>query len=380
MPANETTVLDDTTLRLPEMLADLQRLVETESPSGDHAAVAASAAVVAELVEQRLGRAPEMLVENGCTHVRLRFGTTRVLLLAHHDTVWPLGSLAVQPFSIVDGVIRGPGCFDMKVGLVQAIHAMATLRDRGGDEALDGIELLVTGDEELGSPDSRELIEADAVGCSAALVLEASGDGGALKIGRKGVAVYRVDITGRAAHAGLEPELGVNAGVELAHQILRISEFGRSALGTTVTPTAAGVGTTSNTVPAAAHLLVDSRATSLDEQSRVDAEMHALTPVLAGALVTVDGAPNRPPMDHEHTGPVFARALRLAAEHDLGPLTGIDVGGGSDGNFTAGIGVPTLDGLGAVGGGAHAADEHALVDSIVPRTALLVHLVADLLP
>lgn len=374
-----TDLVDRCADRVPELLRDLERLVTTESPSDDHQAVATSAAVVAELLEQRLGRTPETIVVNGCTHLRLRFGAPRVLLLAHHDTVWPLGTLDEHPFTIVDDVIRGPGCFDMKLGLAQAVHAMAALRDRGGDAALDGVCLLVTGDEEIGSPDSRALIEDEATGCVAALVLEASGDGGALKTGRKGVSNYEVRISGRAAHAGLEPHLGINAGVELARQVLAITTFGDEAVGTTVVPTASRAGTTTNTVPASAVLAVDARATSVDEQLRVDAAMHALVPSLDGAVLAVSGGPNRPPLERTATTALFERARAIATANDLGPLRSIEVGGGSDGNFTAGIGVPTLDGLGAVGGGAHAADEHALVSMIAPRTALLALLVEELL-
>ncbi|HXH33664.1 MAG TPA: M20 family metallopeptidase [Plantibacter sp.] len=372
-------VVDRCTARVPELLQDLEQLILTESPSDDHRAVATSAAVVAELLDRRLGRPPETIVVNGCTHLRLRFGKPRVLLLAHHDTVWPIGSLDEHPFSIVEDVIRGPGCFDMKLGLAQAVHAMAALRDSGGDAALDGVCLLVTGDEELGSPDSRELIETEATGCVAALVLEASGDGGALKTGRKGVSNYEVHITGRAAHAGLEPHLGINAGVELARQVLTIGTLGDDAIGTTVVPTASQAGTTRNTVPASAVLAVDARATSIAEQERVDAAMRALLPSLDGAVIEVTGGPNRPPLEHSASAALFEQARSIAAAHGLGLLRGVEVGGGSDGNFTAGIGVPTLDGLGAVGGGAHADDEHALVSMIGPRTALLALLVEELL-
>jgi glutamate carboxypeptidase len=372
-------MLDEITVRVPQIVDDLRRLVEVESPSHDHGAVALSANAVAELLEERLGVRPEVIIIDGCSHVRLRFGTPRVLILAHHDTVWPIGTLAEHPFSLVDGVIRGPGCFDMKSGLVQAVHALAALQGQVGVAALDGVSLLITGDEELGSPSSQALIEEEAIGCVASLVLEASGDGGALKIGRKGVSVYRVDIEGRAAHAGLEPEKGVNAGIELARQVLGIVDLGEPGLGTTVTPTTSTAGSTANTVPASARLHVDVRATSREEQQRVDDAMHAIRPHDGLARVVVHGGPNRPPMEHIHTRALFERASRLAAQNGLGTLRGVDVGGGSDGNFTAGLGVPTLDGLGAVGGGAHAETEHTLLDWLAPRTALLALLVQDLL-
>ncbi|RBO73088.1 M20/M25/M40 family metallo-hydrolase, partial [Microbacterium sp. H6] len=212
------------------VLADIETLVSCESPSGDLEAVSRSADVVAALGERLLGVAPERIVIDGRTHLRWRFGDPVVLLLGHHDTVWPLGSLRRLPFTVEDGVLRGPGCFDMKTGVVMALHAVAALSDR------TGISILITGDEELGSPSSRALIEQEAIGCAATLVLEASADGGAVKIARKGVSLYRVRVTGRAAHAGLEPERGVNAAVEAAHLVLAIARLGDRSVGTSVTP------------------------------------------------------------------------------------------------------------------------------------------------
>ncbi|MGO4806844.1 M20 family metallopeptidase [Arthrobacter sp. 2MCAF15] len=364
--------------RLPLILADLELLVNCESPSYDFQAVATSANMIADLIEKRLGVRPETFEIAGCRHLRLRFGTPRVIILTHHDTVWPHGTLNAIPFSIVDGVIRGPGCFDMKLGLVQAIHALAVLRERGGDRALDGVSLLVTGDEETGSTTSRALIESEAQGCAGALVLEAAGDGGALKVERKGVSNYRLTVDGRAAHAGLEPEKGVNAGVELAHQILAIETLADVAQGTSVTPTALRAGTTTNTVPAQAMIDVDVRVRSQAEQDRVDLAMRSLVPINPAATLAVTGGVNRPPMERGSALGLFAKAERIANREGLGKIAAIGVGGASDGNFTAGIGVPTLDGLGAVGGGAHARSEHALAGMITTRTALVTALVEEL--
>jgi glutamate carboxypeptidase len=363
------------TVSLYELLADLRRLVECESPSADLEAVARSAEVVARVGATRLGMEPERIVLDGRTHLRWRLGDrpTRLLLLGHHDTVWPLGSLATRPFSVDDGILRGPGCFDMKAGLVMAFHAVASLPDR------DGVTILVTGDEELGSPSSRLLIEEEAAGAVAALVLEASADGGALKTERKGVSLYEVVVHGRAAHAGLEPELGVNATVELAHQTSAIVGFGDPAAGTTVTPTVSQAGTTSNTVPAYGSLFVDVRVRTVEEQERVDALMRGLQPVLPGASLSLLGGANRPPLEASASAALFDRAGALARGLGLGELTSASVGGASDGNFTAGVGTATLDGLGAVGGGAHADDEHVVVEELPRRTALLAALVADLL-
>ncbi|WP_243061016.1 M20/M25/M40 family metallo-hydrolase [Nocardioides sp. SR21] len=357
------------------LLADLRELVECESPSADHEAVARSAEVVARVGSARLGVEPERIVLDGVTHLlwRLGDGPARVLVLGHHDTVWPMGSLATHPFSVEDGVLRGPGCFDMKAGLVMAFHAVASLDDT------DGVTILVTGDEELGSPTSRALIEDEARGLDAALVLEASADGGLLKTERKGVSLYDVRLVGRAAHAGLEPERGVNATVELAHQVLDVAALGRHDLGTTVTPTASGTGTTTNTVPASGSFAVDVRVRTIAEQERVDAAMQSLRPALPGAEIEIHGGPNRPPLEAAASAALYERIGRLAVR--LGqPVPGsAAVGGASDGNFTAGVGTPTLDGLGAVGGGAHAATEHVLVEELPGRTLLLAALVADLL-
>lgn len=357
-----------------EILRTVRALVECESPSADRAAIARSADLVSALGEALLGEAPERFAIDGVTHLRWRFGAeTRVLLLAHHDTVWPLGTLERIPFAVEEGTISGPGSFDMKVGLAMAMHAIAELDDR------DGIALLVTGDEEVGSVTSRALIEETARGARAALVLEASADGGALKIGRKGATAYEILITGCAAHAGLEPERGVNASIELAHQMLAVTALADPERGTTATVTVAASGSTANTVPARASFTVDVRATSSAEQQRVDTDMRALRPVLPGAAIEVRRGDHRPPLERSASAGLFARASAIAAELGQDGLAGVDVGGASDGNFTAGIGTPTLDGLGAVGGGAHAEHEHALVAEIVPRTRLLGALAAAIL-
>jgi glutamate carboxypeptidase len=295
------------------------------------------------------------------------------LLLGHHDTVWPAGSLATHPFGVDAGVLRGPGCFDMKAGLVIAFHAVAALAD------VAGVAILVTGDEELGSPSSRALIEAEAAGCAAALVLEASADGGALKTERKGISLYQVTVRGRASHAGLEPELGVNASMEAAHQVLAVSRLGDAGRGTTVTPTVLESGITTNTVPAAATFAVDVRVRDAEEQDRVHAAMLALQPVLAGAELEIVGGPNRPPVERSSAEDLYRRAAEIAVELGLGPLDEAAVSGASDGNFTADIGTPTPDGLGAIGGGAHAAHEHVLVAELPRPTALLTALITDLL-
>jgi glutamate carboxypeptidase len=358
---------------LEQMVADIGALVVAESPTADLAAVDRCGEVVARIGARLLGAEPDRIVVDGRTHLRWRVGSSpnRVLLVGHHDTVWPLGSLVDSPFGVNDGVMRGPGCFDMKAGLVLALHAVAAL------PAGCPVTVLSIADEEIGSPSSRALIEDEARRCVAALVLEGAGDGGALKIERKGVSFYRVRATGRAAHAGLEPHRGVNSTIELAHQVLAVTALADPELGTTVTPTMMSAGTTSNTVPAGGEFTVDVRARTVDEQRRVDAGMRALRPVLDGASLEVIGRPNRPPLPASASSPLFERARAVAASLGLEPPAGVAVGGGSDGNFTAGVGTPTLDGLGAVGGGAHADDEHVLVAELPGRMALLAALIAD---
>ena len=356
---------------LEAMLDDLRRLVEVESPSLDTAAIEASAAAVAAVVEQRLGSAADLIPSTAGPHVHWRGGgEPRVLLVGHHDTVFPLGTLAVRPFTLVDGRATGPGVFDMKGGIVGGIHAIAAMED------FTGVELLVTADEEVGSGASRALIEERATACGAVLVLEPAAEGEALKIGRKGTGGFEVVIHGRAAHAGLEPEKGVNALVEAAHQVLSINGLSRPGVGTTVTPTVAHAGTADNVVPAAARLRVDVRVSELSEADRLEAAMAGLTAVDPAARLEVFGGLNRPPMPASATAELFDLARKVAVAIGLPEPSGVAVGGGSDGNFTSALGIPTLDGLGVSGGGAHADHEWADVTTMVDRTRLLSALIA----
>jgi glutamate carboxypeptidase len=319
-----------------------------------------------------LGTAPDLVEVEGRTHLLLRGGgPPRVLLLGHVDTVWPMGTLARWPFRVDGDSATGPGSFDMKAGVVQGLFAMAALKD------LDSVALLLTSDEEVGSTTSRQLVEDCGRAADAVLVLEPSQDG-ALKIARKGVGQYRVEVHGRAAHAGLEPERGVNALVGMASVVRTIASLGDATQGTTVTPTTAHAGTASNVVPAQAIVDVDVRTATDEEAHRVDAAMHALHTDLEGATVRVTGGPNRPPLQASSSTRLHALARRLSSELGLGELPGTHVGGGSDGNFTAGVGTPTLDGLGAVGAGAHAEGEHVVIPAMPDRAALLAALIGEL--
>jgi glutamate carboxypeptidase len=357
-----------------DMVDLLAALVAVESPSSEPAAVLACARLVAEAGTDLLGETPEEIVVEGRTHLRWRFGAapTRVVLVGHIDTVWPLGTTDRWPFSVTDGVATGPGAFDMKAGIVQLFHALARVDDR------DGIVVVLTADEELGSPTSRALIEDAARGAAAALILEPSA-GSALKIARKGVSTYEVLAHGRAAHAGLEPEKGANAAVAIAHVVVGLAAMAKPADGTTVTPTVVRAGTATNVVPAEASVQVDVRAATAAEQERVDIAFRRLASSVPDTTLEVRGGPNRPPLPTTSSADLFARAQRLAADLGLAPLEGVEVGGGSDGNFTAALGVPTLDGLGAVGAGAHAEGEHVILAAMPERVALLAALITDLL-
>ncbi len=350
------------------MIEDLRTLVEVESPSRDVGALTASAEAVAGVIERRLGGKAVLVGSEVGPHVRWSGGgEPKVLILGHHDTVFPLGTLERRPFTVKDGRATGPGVFDMLGGLVQAVHGLALLDDRSG------VEILVTCDEEVGSRASRALIEERALACGAVLVFEGAAEGGGVKTGRKGCGTFEVTITGLASHAGLEPEAGVNALIEAAHQVLDIAALGRPGIGTTVTPTVASAGTQDNVVPAEATVLVDVRVETAEEKERVESAFAALTPHLGGARISVRGAVGRPPMPESASAELFAVAKRLRPD-----LEGRAVGGGSDGNFTAALGVPTLDGLGAVGGGAHADHEYLLVDTMADRADLVADLVRAL--
>ncbi|HVE95195.1 MAG TPA: M20/M25/M40 family metallo-hydrolase [Acidimicrobiales bacterium] len=368
-----TNVLEHLAGRQAAMVDALGDLVRAESPSSDPAACAACGDVLSDFVAEVLGGVrPEKVVVEGRTHLRWCFGgPTRVAVIGHLDTVWPTGTLAELPFDVTDGIARGPGCFDMKAGLVQATYALASL------DSLEGVTLLVTSDEELGSQTSRALIEETVLGARAALVAEPAVDG-ALKIARKGVSLYKLTVTGREAHAGLEPEKGANALLALADLLGAVSALAEPSLGTTVTPTVAAAGTARNVVPASAWAEIDVRASEPKEQSRIDTSIRGLKPWLPDTSVVAEGGPNRPPMPQAIADELFDRAQRVALGLGMPALTGQAVGGGSDGNFTAGVGVPTLDGLGAVGDGAHARHEHVVLSCMPERAALLGALIADL--
>ena len=296
-------------------------------------------------------------------------GEPRLLLVGHHDTVFPAGTIDQRPFAVSDGRVTGPGVFDMKAGLVQAIHALAALPDRSG------IEVLVNSDEEIGSTTSRALIEARAAACGAVFVLEPSADGGALKTGRKGTGTFDVRVHGRAAHAGLEPEKGINALVAAAELIGRIATFGDPPRDDGHADRRRGGHRRqrrSRRGPLqrrrARRRRRGRRSGSRRRWPRWPRRCPALSSRSAAASAAADARVG--------LGTLFPLAVQAAERIGQPAPAGIAVGGGSDGNFTAAIGVPTLDGLGAVGGGAHADHEHVLVDTLVPRAELLAALIS----
>lgn len=351
------------------MTADLASLVGAESPSRDIDRLTVHARLLSGLMVRLLGHAPELVASPVGPHVHWKGGgEPRVLVLGHHDTVHPAGTLAQRPFTVHGDTATGPGVFDMKAGIVQVLHAVAALDDRSH------VEILLSADEEIGSRESRALIEERARACGAVLVIEPSADGGVLKTGRKGTGTFEVKVHGRASHAGLEPEKGINSLVELAHLIPQIVAIADTSKGTTVTPTVASAGTADNVVPESASCYVDVRVAVPGEKERVEAAMAALRTTVPGTRLEIMGGIGRPPMHESAAEALLAMARDVSERSGLPEARGITVGGGSDGNFTAAIGVPTLDGLGAVGGGAHGADEHVVLSRMADRAALVAGL------
>jgi len=358
---------------LDAMVADLGVLVECESPSRDIDRLSQHAQLVSDLMVRLLGSAPELIDSPVGPHIHWKGGADpRVLILGHHDTVHPVGTLARLPFAVRDNMAFGPGVFDMKAGIVQAIYAVGSMDDHSH------VEILLTADEEIGSHASRALLEERAQACGAALVLEPSADGGALKIGRKGTGTITLTIEGRASHAGLEPEKGINSLVELAQLIPQIVAIADETKGTTVTPTLASSGTADNVVPALTTCAVDVRVAVPSEKPRVEAAFAQLKCMHPEARLVISGQIGRPPMHESAAAELFPIAATVATAIGLNGLDGVVVGGGSDGNFTAAVGVHTLDGLGAVGGGAHGDTEHVLVATMPERAALLAGVCQEL--
>jgi glutamate carboxypeptidase len=360
-----------TKLAKDEAVELVRRLVEIESPTEDVGACIEVVTEANKIVEELLGTPGEVREVMGYPTLSWRSGRPRVLLLCHLDTVWPKGSFEPK-WSVEGDRLRGPGVYDMKAGFVQAVMAIAALDDR------DGIHLLATSDEETGSAASRALIETAAKVCEYALVFESAIDG-KVKTARKGTSMYRIKAFGKAAHAGLEPEKGINAMTALASLLPKVERIANMAVGTSVTPTTFHAGTTLNTIPAEAILEIDVRAFSAEEQSRVDAAIKALAGSINGATIEVLGGINRPAMDPKMSASLYEIAKASAEAIGIDDLKDAAVGGASDGNFTAAVGTPTLDGLGAVGDGAHAAHEWVSATGLIERSELVAEMLRRLL-
>ncbi|MBE0558820.1 MAG: M20 family metallopeptidase [Proteobacteria bacterium] len=360
------------------MIAMLRDMVEMETPSADKKAVYRLAQYMADRFA-RIGADGEFLQPNAGDHLRASWGSgdEQVLVLCHLDTVWPVGELARRPFCVEGGRAYGPGVYDMKGGTVQAFFALKTIIDlniRPGHR----IVFLCTADEESGSINSRTFIEQEALRSRFVLVPEpTSGPAGAVKLTRKGWGIYHLTVTGRTAHAGNDHEKGISAITEIACQILKLQSLTDYSAGTTVNVGVVAGGTVFNMVPDKAEARIDLRAAGLDDLRRTERAILGLAPVAPGAVLEVTGGINRPPLEAtEGNLRLYRRARQIA--HDLGiELPGVHVGGVSDGNFTSSVGVATLDGIGAVGDGAHAVHEYIELKAMAPRAALVARLLAE---
>jgi glutamate carboxypeptidase len=370
--------------REEQMLRLLKQFVECESPSHDKPAVDRLGRIVASEWRRRVAKVSVLKQATRGNHVRAELwrgggdSVGQILVLGHLDTVYPLGTLGKMPFRVRRGAAWGPGTFDMKGGLVLALAAVDALREAGIHTG-KRLVFLWTSDEEIGSASSRRVIESEAQRSDAVLVLEpAYGSAGRLKTARKGVGSAEIVVRGRAAHTGIAPEKGVNAVHELVLQIARLMKMNDPRRGVTVQATVVEGGTVSNVIPAEARAQLDLRHQRAIDARRIEQKLQNLRPILEGARLVVNLSPSRPPL--ERTASVrtlFRHAQTLMREMGLS-LEEAATGGGSDGNFTAALGIPTLDGLGAVGNGAHSPQEHVVIRALPERAALLAGLLATL--
>ena len=368
-------VLQAVRRREPQLIKRMGELVAVESPSNSKAGVDQAQSLFAAWAAAAGGKVRRYRHKDFGDSVSVTFRPKQsrepaIMLLGHLDTVWELGTLARMPWRVTRDRISGPGVLDMKAGVVMALTAIESLSELGLLKR--PVTVLLHGDEEVGSPASRSLTEELARKVESVYVLEpAQGESGAYKTARKAVGLYRLSVTGKAAHSGVDFEQGQSAILELARQIQVLQEHTDLARGITVNPGVIGGGTGSNVIAAEAWMEIDVRVARMRDVAKVDRSVRAMKPVNKACKVTVSGGMNRPPMERTlGTVSLFRRAQQMGKLLGI-PLEEAATGGGSDGNFTSALGIPTLDGMGAVGAGAHAAHEHIVRKHLVPRTALL---------
>jgi glutamate carboxypeptidase len=360
------------------LLETIRVLVAAESPTHDKAAVDACGRVLQERLE-RAGARVTRIPQAACgDQLKAEWGTgdRQLLIIGHFDTVWDVGQLAVMPLREVEGRLHGPGIFDMKAGISLGIQAVRALNSTQGLAA--PVVMLLTTDEETGSNHSRALIEEEARRSAAVIVLEPSLPGGAVKTSRKGCGEYELIVRGIAAHAGIDPRKGASAIRELARQILSIEDIQDLEKGISLNAGVIAGGTRGNVVPDLARAVIDVRVPTMADAAAVDARLRALVPQLPGTSLEWRGSVDRPPLERSDAVIGLYQVARQVAV-ELGHALGEGgTGGGSDGNFTAALGIPTLDGLGATGDGAHALHEHVVIADLPWRSALVAGLLARL--
>ena len=366
-------LLDYANAHSDEILGTLSRMVEQESFSTDKEETDILGGYIRgrlELMGALVQAVPQSTVGD---HLIADFGQgdSQTLILCHMDTVWPKGTIVERPFRVEKGLAYGPGILDMKAGIAITLHALEAIQAMRL-QPKQRVRILLNSDEEVGSTTSRQLIEEEAKKSTHVFCLEpGAGTRGALKTGRKGVGMFQVKCTGRAAHAGNEPEKGISAVEEMAHQILKLHSLTDLSRGTTVNVGVVNGGTVRNQIAPLAEALVDLRVTSMAEAARVEQHILGLEPVLSGAQIEVTGGLNRPPMERTENTAMLVEMVRRHADPLGIELTEEQVGGGSDAQFAAVVGTPVLDGLGGVGEGPHAEHEYIIVAELPRRVALL---------
>lgn len=366
-------LLDYAAAHSDEILGTLSRLVGQESFSTDKVGTDALSAYIRGRLES-MGAVSQIVPQSTVgDHLIADFGQgeAQTLILCHMDTVWPRGTIEKRPFRVENGLAYGPGILDMKAGIAIMLHALEAVNALGL-KPQQRVRVLLNSDEEVGSTTSRQLIEEESKKSTHVFCLEpGAGTQGALKTGRKGVGMFQVKCTGRAAHAGNEPEKGISAVEEMAHQILKLHSLTDFSRGTTVNVGVVNGGTVRNQIAALAESLLDLRVSSMEEAHRVEREILGLEPVLSGAKLEITGGLNRPPMERTENTAMLFEMVRHHAEPLGIELTEAQVGGGSDAQFAAFVGTPVLDGLGGVGEGPHAEHEYVIVAELPRRVALL---------